>query len=193
MSDPNGSNTTAAAAVLCAQKHFEQTNTVTVLGGTGPVGQRIAKLAAPNATRILICSRNLERAEATCELLGRDDNDTEFIATKTSDAAEVEIAIHECDVLFAAGAAGVELATEGWLERHTNVKVAIDLNAVPPVGLNGIAVADKEQNRGEVVCYGAIGVGGLKMKIHKQCIRTLFESNDLTLDTMEIFEIGKLL
>ncbi|HIN95040.1 MAG TPA: hypothetical protein EYN03_05295 [Planctomycetes bacterium] len=39
-------------------------------------------------------------------------------------------------------------------------------------------------------CYGAIGVGGTKMKIHLAAIQKLFSANDLVLDAEEIFAIG---
>src|SRR5213596_1542582 len=45
--DANGANTTAAAAALAAAKHADLRGaTATVLGGTGPVGQRAARLLA---------------------------------------------------------------------------------------------------------------------------------------------------
>jgi hypothetical protein len=69
--------------------------------------------------------------------------------------------------------------------------VAIDLNAVPPAGLAGIDAMDKAKQRDGVLCYGAIGVGGTKMKIHKAAIQRLFEANDQVLDAEEIFEIGR--
>ena len=47
MSDPNGSNTTAAAAVISVEKHVALSGqVVTVLAATGPVGRRIVELAA---------------------------------------------------------------------------------------------------------------------------------------------------
>ncbi len=47
MMDSNGSNTTAAAAVLAARKHLELKGLhVLVAGATGPVGQRVAQLLA---------------------------------------------------------------------------------------------------------------------------------------------------
>ncbi len=73
------------------------------------------------------------------------------------------------------------------------LRVAIDLNAVPPAGLGGIGVTDKAVERHGALCYGAIGVGGTKMKIHKACLERLFESNDQVLDTERIYEIGKTL
>ncbi len=50
---------------------------------------------------------------------------------------------------------------------------------------------DKAVARGTRIDYGAIGVGGLKMKIHKQAVRSLFTRNDLVLDAEEILAIGK--
>ena len=41
------------------------------------------------------------------------------------------------------------------------------------------------------ICYGAIGVGGTKMKIHKAAVRKLFDQNDLVLDAEQIFELGE--
>jgi hypothetical protein len=71
-----------------------------------------------------------------------------------------------------------------------SLKVAIDLNAVPPAGIAGVEVFDKGTDRGGILCYGAIGVGGLKMKIHKGAIRRLFETNDAVLDTAAIYQLG---
>jgi hypothetical protein len=72
-----------------------------------------------------------------------------------------------------------------------SLRVAIDLNAVPPLGIASVEVMDKATERDGVICYGAIGVGGLKMKIHKAAIRRLFESNDQVLDTAAIYAIGQ--
>ena len=73
------------------------------------------------------------------------------------------------------------------------LKVAIDLNAVPPAGIEGIEVTDKAAERDGTICYGAIGVGGTKMKIHKACLAKLFEANDQLLDTVAIYQTGEAL
>ena len=72
-----------------------------------------------------------------------------------------------------------------------SVKVVIDLNAVPPLGVEGLEVTAKKEDQHGAVCYGAIGVGGTKMKIHLAAIRKLFTANDLVLDAEEIFAIGQ--
>jgi hypothetical protein len=43
------------------------------------------------------------------------------------------------------------------------------------------------------VAFGALGIGGLKMKIHRASVARLFEQNDLVLDVEEIYAIGKAL
>lgn len=66
-----------------------------------------------------------------------------------------------------------------------------DVNAVPPSGIDGIKVTDDGEVREGKMVFGAIAIGGLKMKIHRGGVAKLFESNDLVLDVEEIYEIAK--
>ncbi len=200
MSDPNGCNTTAAAAVLCAQKHIDfKQKKITILAGTGPVGMRIAHLIGGPATAggdsthgatIKVCSRTVAKAESVCNQLNINLPEANFIPWETSNSDQTESAVSDAHVVFAAGAAGVELLDTRW-QRLSKLEVAIDLNGVPPAGIAGIGAMDKAKRFGQTICYGAIGVGGLKMKIHRSAIQKLFQSNDQTLEVEEIFAIGK--
>lgn len=190
--DSNGANTTAAAAVLAARKHVELGEvTAAVLGGTGPVGQRAARLLAREGARVRVVSRDLERAAAICESLteriGRDC----FIPAAASSADKAGEVIADCQVVIAAGAAGAELLSGEARQQASSVKVLVDLNAVPPAGIAGIDVMDKAKERDGIICYGAIGVGGTKMKIHKLAIQRLFEASDSIFDAEEVYELGK--
>ena len=64
------------------------------------------------------------------------------------------------------------------------------MNAVPPLGMAGIEPADNGATREGVVVFGALGVGRLKMKVHKACIARLFEQSDLVLDAETIFDVA---
>jgi hypothetical protein len=94
-------------------------------------------------------------------------------------------------ILIAAGAPGVELLSAEARAAAGSLKIAIDLSAVPPVGLQGIEITDKATKRDGMVCYGAIGVGGTKMKIHKAAIRQLFTANDQVFDAEAVYRIGQ--
>jgi hypothetical protein len=108
----------------------------------------------------------------------------------TATAEETVRAVSGCNIVLAAGAAGIELVSPEIWRDHVRAQVAIDLNAVPPVGLAPIKPTDAGVDRDGVRCYGAIGVGGWKMKIHKAALRRLFEANDRVLDAEEVFALG---
>jgi len=92
--------------------------------------------------------------------------------------------------VVAAGAAGAVLLPKKVRDTARDLKVAIDLNGVPPAGIEGVELTDNDQDRGGVICYGALGVGGTKMKVHKAAIAQLFQANTAVLDIDQIYEIA---
>ena len=192
MMDASGANTTAAAAVVVAGKHLDLSSTnALVLAATGPVGQRVAKLLVGAGAKVNVASRSLERATSLVEQISQETSDSANSLTPVSTGtdAELQSALNDIDLVIAAGAAGVELLSKEF-RVESSVKVAIDLNAVPPLGLAGIEITDKAKDYNGQICYGAIGVGGTKMKIHKAAIQAIFEANDRLLDAEEIYQIG---
>ncbi|MDB4614065.1 methylenetetrahydromethanopterin dehydrogenase [bacterium] len=191
MMDSNGSNTTAAAAVLAAANHLDlSTTTATVLGGTGPVGLRAAQLLAARGTAVRLVSRSAERATSACDAIAADSDAAKLTPVGAS-GSEIQAACEGSDLLIAAGAAGVQFLSADEWQQLSGLKVAVDVNAVPPVGLEGIEVMDKATDRNGITTYGAIGVGGTKMKIHKAAVRKLFESNDAVMDTESIYKLAE--
>lgn len=192
--DANGANTTAAAAIIAAARHLNLAETTaTVLAATGPVGQRAARLLAGQGATVKLASRSAERAGEACNKLQERLPQAKLSAVQTTNAKETAEAIAGSQLVIAAGAAGVELLQEEIRAAANSLKVAIDLNAVPPVGIAGIDAGDKAKDRNGVICYGALGVGGTKMKIHLAAIRQLFTANNLILDAEEVLQIGQLL
>ena len=193
MMDSNGSNTTAAAAVLCARRHLTLQNATTlVLAGTGPVGLRAAQLLAAAGAKVRVGSRSLERAAQAAAMVSKAASPpAQVTPCATGSSIELDRACQGVELVIAAGAAGAELLPAAQRGKMPSLKVAIDLNAVPPAGIAGIEVFDKGVEREGAVCYGAVGAGGLKMKIHKAALRKLFETNDQRLDRSEIYAIGE--
>ncbi|SFI66578.1 NAD(P)-dependent methylenetetrahydromethanopterin dehydrogenase [Planctomicrobium piriforme] len=190
MLDPSGSSTTAAAAVRLASKHIAlKENDALVLGGTGPVGQRTAQILASQGTRVRVASRTAQRAESTAALIrGRVEGATVTPCEWSDDG--LAAAVDSIEMLFAAGAAGVSFLTADEWQSVETLKVAIDLNAVPPVGLEGIAPTDQAVDHNGIAVYGALGVGGFKMKLHRAAIEKLFTANNLVLDTDAIYALS---
>jgi hypothetical protein len=192
MLDPAGANTTAAAAALAAARHLTLKGTqALVLAATGPVGQRVVRLLAREQAVVRVGSRSVARAQEVVDEVAGRVKGARLTAVATSSAEQVAKALDGVELLIAAGAAGIELVGESLRLQAKALRVAIDLNAVPPYGLSGVEVTDKAQERSGVICHGALGVGGTKMKIHKAAIGRLFDANDQIFDAEQLYELGK--
>jgi len=176
--DPSGANTTAAAAVVAALRHLvagRDPLRAVVLGGTGPVGQRAGRLATAAEIGEQVPAADVSAVESR------------GVVRPGSPLAQVLAA---ADLVIAAGAAGSGLLDAAGREAAGQARVMIDLNAVPPAGIHGIVAGDKARSEAATILYGALGVGGLKMKIHKAAIERIFTQSDAFLDAEELLAIG---
>lgn len=191
MMDASGSDTTAAAAVRSVSRHLTLKGAeALVLGGTGPVGQRTAQILASQGAIVRVASRSLQRADAVAATIRHRVPGAKVTPCDSSDDG-LAAAVDGINLLISAGAAGVQfLKAEEWQQIET-LKVAVDLNAVAPLGLEGIEVSDRAVEHNGIVCYGALGVGGLKMKIHRAAIEKLFTGSDFVLDTSAIYGLSQ--
>jgi methylenetetrahydrofolate/methylenetetrahydromethanopterin dehydrogenase (NADP+) len=196
--DPSGANTTAAAAVVAALRHIvagRESARAVVLGGTGPVGQRVGRLLARKGFKVTLGSRSLERAEAVARSIAEQVPGAELrgVASHGSVAAGSPLAavLAAADLVVAAGAAGAVLLDAAGREAAGSARVLIDLNAVPPAGIEGLVAGDKARAAGKQLLYGALGVGGTKMKIHRAAIERIFSQPDAFLDAESLLAIGE--
>ena len=191
--DPNGSNTTAAAAVVAALEGFGDSVAgirAVVLGGTGPVGGRVARLLAGLGANVAVGSRLLDRAKAAADRIA-ERTKTQVDSFSSSDPSDLANGLKGASLVVAAGAAGAVLLPKSIRTSLADLNVMIDLNAVPPLGIEGVEATDKAKDRDGVRAWGALGVGGIKMKIHKAALRSLFESNDAVIDAEQALQIGR--
>jgi hypothetical protein len=191
MMDANGCNTTAAAAVAKILSVGEVTGKkVVVLAGTGPVGLRAAAFFAKEGAQVTLTSRSLARAEAACASI-EERFDVKVSAAGVADAEGVRSALDGAYAALCTGAAGITLVPEPvWVE-HPTLHVLGDVNAVPPLGIEGIKPHWSGKEKHGKVIFGALGIGGLKMKIHRASVARLFEQNDLVLGAEEVYATAK--
>jgi hypothetical protein len=191
MLDSNGSNTTAVAAV----KKIRQAAGVldgrraVVIAGSGPVGLRAAGLLAKAAAQVTVTTRSPADGRLSERIRQRFGGEVRDVTMRDSGGAASAIA--DAEVVLNAGPAGVCLVPrEAWTGR-SDLRVIADVNAVPPAGVEGVEAVDDGVVREGVTAFGALGIGNLKMKIHKACIARLFERNDLVLDAESIAEVAE--
>src|SRR5947199_504761 len=192
MLDSNGSNTTAVAAVakMVQAAGDVRGKRVLIVAGTGPVGIRAAGLFAKAGADVCITSRKSDAGERARALVLRRFGGT-VRAIAMPDAKDAIRACERAELLLNAGPAGVMLVPrQAWANRP-GLKVAADVNAVPPLGIEGVEAMDDGVTKEGVVCLGALAIGNLKMKVHKACIARLFERNDLVLDAETIADVAR--
>jgi hypothetical protein len=193
MLDSNGSNTTAAAAVRkIAKATAVWGKRAFVLGGTGPVGLRAAALLVREGCQVGITSRSYARAEESCRKIkagyGHGLNVQPY---QVSNQEEMAAVLQEAEIVLSAGGAGVTLFPGKVWTELPKLQVMADVNAVPPLGIEGTEVADDGILRAGKLSFGAIAIGNLKMKVHREAIQRLFDQNDQILGIEEIYEIAK--
>jgi len=192
MLDPSGSNTTAVAAVakMVQAAGDVRGQRVLIVAGTGPVGIRAAGLFAKMGAEVIITSRKAEAGERARDVVVKRFGGTVRTVTMP-DAGEAVRACKDAALVLNAGPAGLMLVPKQAWANRPGLKVIADVNAVPPLGVEGIDVMDDGVVKDGVICFGALAIGNLKMKVHKACIARLFERNDLVLDAETIADVAR--
>jgi methylene-tetrahydromethanopterin dehydrogenase len=181
--DPAGAYTTAAAMVAKAESSIASSNlgelkdkTCAILG-TGSVGKIAAVLLAKLGCNVMIASLNPKRvdgkehAKNIARLLAKDYGvQVEGVYAPTP-VSKIEL-LKKADVIMCAGIRGIRLIEKEMLEETKNIKVLLDINAVPPFGIEGIELNDnmKEMMPG-IFVIGALAVGSLKHKLEKAILQ----------------------
>jgi len=164
MADPSGAYTTAAAMVACVEQALQARHALALKGrrmlvvGTGPVGRIAGVIAAQAGAEVHLASRGgTAAAEAVARETARRFG-VELHGASNADAAALGAALAQTDVLLACAAAGAQVVGADDLAAASSLKVAADLNAVPPEGIAGVGVSDDAK---PIAGTGAVGIGAL--------------------------------
>ncbi|WP_305906770.1 NAD(P)-dependent methylenetetrahydromethanopterin dehydrogenase [Methylomarinum sp. Ch1-1] len=200
--DPSGAFTTAAGMVAAVEKELAdkfgstlEGKNILALGGTGPVGQAAAVIAAQAGANVRIIGRQLEKAERIADLCSNEFGDGKISISAGADADKAEY-IKTTDVVFATGAAGIELLSAELIASAPQLKVAADVNAVPPSGIagvdafdNGAAIAGSQSG---AVGIGALAIGNIKYQAQSRLLKRMLESDKpLYIHFEHAFEVAR--
>jgi methylene-tetrahydromethanopterin dehydrogenase len=201
MADPSGAYTTAAAMVACVETALKQQHAqglqgqrVVILGGTGPVGRIAGVIAAQAGAEVFLSSRNgIDVAEGAARDTGKRFGVT-LHGMSGGDPAAVRTSLAEADVLLACAAAGVQIVSSELLGFAKRLKVAADVNAVPPQGIAGVGVMDdaKPLAGTAAVGIGALAVGNVKYQTqHRLLVRMQQAEKAVVLSFAEAFAVAR--
>ena len=94
-------------------------------------------------------------------------------------------------VVVSAGPLGVSLLREEEWQSHPTLRILADLSPSTPPGIGGIETVDAGNIRSGKIVFGALGLGSLKMKVHRACVARLFETRDQVLDRLTIYNVAR--
>jgi methylene-tetrahydromethanopterin dehydrogenase len=195
--DPSGAFTTAAGMMAAVERElitkFNTTlagKNMLALGGTGPVGQAAAVIAAKAGANVRIIGRQLEKAQQIADMCSNEFGEGKITVT---DKAEY---IKTADIVVATGAAGIELLSAVLVASAPQLKVAADVNAVPPAGIAGVdafhsGVPIVGSNSG-AVGIGALAIGNIKYQAQNRLLKQMIETDKpVYLDFEHAFEVAR--
>ena len=200
MADPNGAYTTSAALVALVEKLLGtrtgaglEGRSVQILGG-GPVGLCTAVLVAraggsPRLVRLT--EMTPARAEPVERFASRYEVALPWMTGR--DDAEKYAALETAEVAVCCAKAGVQVLSADLMARCGGLAVAVDVNAVPPSGIEGLAVTDDgaELSSG-ALGLGALAIGGVKYKVQRGLLERMMNADRaVVLDFPDAFELAR--
>lgn len=183
--DPSGAFTTAAGMVAAVERELARTHNTTLvgknilaLGGTGPVGQAAAVISAKAGAHVRIIGRQKDKADRIAEMCNVEFGNNETGIVGGADA-DKELYLQTADVVFATAAAGVEVLSAKMVAQAPQLKVAADVNAVPPSGIAGLSAHhDGQAIQGSgsgAVGIGALAIGNVKYHAQNRLLKRMIE------------------
>ncbi len=175
--DPRGGYSTAAAAVaktfgVAMKKGFGslEGKKVTVLAGTGPVGQTAARIYAAEKANVIITSRALAKGQAVADKINAEVGAKRVTVVEVTKPEQTAEATKDAEIILSAGAGGIQLLSQAQIS--ASCKIVADINAIKPLGVEGLAPNDdsKELKPG-VYGIGALAIGKLKIKTETEMIK----------------------
>jgi len=205
LADPSGAFTTAAALVACVEKELKDKHGMElkdsrgiIFGGTGPVGIAtgvIASLAGADIT--LVDHQSVENAQNAANEYNASCGCSMKGTVAASDADKAYL-LASVDIAFCTAKAGVEILSDSILADTNSLKVAGDVNAVPPLGIRGLDLQDFGAPLTHAVAadgavgIGALAIGHIKYRTQQTLLKLLLEADKpVFIDFREAFTTAR--
>lgn len=197
--DPSGAFTTAAGLVACVERQlkkvYEATLTgqrVLVFGGSGPVGAAASVIAARAGSNVCIVGHSDDRSARKVAGVCKERYGVDIDAAAGGSDESKKALLTEADIVFGATKAGIQILTSAHLQAATRLKVVGDLNAVPPLGIEGVELMDDGKpipGLDGAVGIGALAIGNVKYQVQQSLFQDMLDPDKpLYLDFQHAFE-----
>lgn len=201
--DPSGAITTAAALMACVEIWLKnktggsfEGKRIDIIGGTGPVGVCAGILAANCGAEVYLTSRRGAKVATEYASEYNSRFGVEMYGGDSSTDDKIMEFIPKSHIVIGAAKAGIQVLSKGQLEKAENLVVAADVNAVPPLGIEGVDVHDMGKEVDftpkKAAGLGALAIGDVKYKVHFRMFEMMKNTDTpLYLDHEKAFEVAR--
>ena len=197
--DPSGAFTTAAGLVACVERQLNKLHDtalsgqrVLVFGGSGPVGAAASVIAARAGSNVCIVGHSGDSHARKVAGDCKQRYDVDIDAADGSSDEHKKGLLSEADIVFGTAKAGVQILALEHLKEAPRLKVVGDLNAVPPLGVEGVGLMDDGKaipGLDGPVGIGALAIGNVKYQVQQSLFQDMLETDKpLYLDFQHAFE-----
>jgi len=201
--DPSGAITTAAALIACIEVWVKKKTgdnlkgkNIHILGGTGPVGVCAGILASNCGANAFLASH---RGKKVAQEVANEYNSRFSVNMQGEDFGSEEAILNllkTSDVMVGSARAGIQILSKAQLKHAKRLVVAADVNAVPPLGIEGVDINDMGKELDftpkKAVGIGALAIGNVKYKVHYRMFQMMKTADKpLYLDHVQAFEAAR--
>jgi methylene-tetrahydromethanopterin dehydrogenase len=182
--DPSGAFTTAAAMVASVERQLKAKGgslagaEVAVFGAKGVVGGIVGVIAAEAGARVALVAHDKSGVvEAKTAEFERRFSRSFAIADGSTEAGR-RAALKNAEVVLACGRAGLQILSRAEMSAAERLKVAADINAVPPAGVEGLdgRASGTPLAGTHGVGIGAFAIGNVKFQLQHALLKRLHEA-----------------
>lgn len=184
--DPNGAYTTAAALVALVGKHLGGLDNASFAGvrvavfGGGPVGLCAAVLVAQHGGEVSLVRLTQSAKQGPVERFAARYGVVLPSIDGQSDALKAD-ALRSAHVAITTAKAGIQVLHKALLDAAPELRVAADVNAVPPTGIEGVEPlhggTELRTRSGSIKSLGALAIGKLKYDVQHGLFKQMLQSD----------------
>lgn len=201
--DPSGAITTAAALMACIEIQLKKKTgdslegkRIDIIGGTGPVGVCAGILAANCGAEVHLTSRRGKKVATEYASEYNSRFGVEMYGADSSTDEKIMEFLPKTNIVIGAAKAGIQVLSKEQLAEATNLEIAADVNAVPPLGIEGVGVHDMgvelANTPKKALGLGALAVGDIKYKVHFTLFEMMKNTDEpLYLDHERAFDVAR--
>ncbi len=150
-----------------------------MFGPTGPVGSCVAIIAAQQGAIVqLVARKSVAEVQAKADVWNEKYKVDMQVVDGATEEKKLSI-LAKTEIAICASAAGIQVLSQQHLAHAPQLKIVADVNAVAPLGAQGVGVSDDGVviEGTKIIGIGALAIGQLKYTTQHQLLKQMLPTD----------------